>query len=62
METKEPQTLTEKHILMLQEIAGLKIQLETALLLLNASTCALSGAQAEKWLKMYQELLEEVAK
>jgi hypothetical protein len=62
MEPKQQQDITERLILLMETSADLRIKLETALTLLNGSKCALYGAQEAQWVKMYAELLEEVAK
>ena len=53
MEHKQHDTLTERHILLVQTCAGLSIKLEAALILLNGASCALAGEQGEQWQKMY---------
>jgi len=62
MEQTQRQRLEERLILLEETCADLRIKLECSISLHLGAKCVLTGEQAERWHKTYNELLQEVAK
>jgi hypothetical protein len=62
MEHTRQQRLEERLILLEETCADLRIKLECSISLHLGAKCVLTGEQAERWHRAYNELMQEVAK